>query len=114
VAASSHKLWSARWARMRAAYGRTLPAPCIACGELVLPSEPWHLGHKVPRALGGQDVPDNLGPSHVRCNLSEAASIAWRKKQLGIGRTAPPSRDWYGDDPSPTEPPEEVEPSRIW
>jgi hypothetical protein len=89
----------------------------------VLPSDTWHLGHKVPRALGGRDEPSNLGPAHRYCNLREAASIGWRASQLK--KVAPPSRDWFGQvhptargtagrNEAEAKSPEVVEPSRIF
>jgi hypothetical protein len=100
---------------MRRAFAATLPAPCIGCGELVQPGEPWHLGHRTPRALGGLDVPANLGVSHAYCNLTEAPSIQWRARKAS--RAPAQSRDWGAvtAKPSfPTESPGTVEPSRVW
>ena len=62
-------------------------APCLRCGKPILPGEPWHADHIIDRALGGLDTPDNLWPSHERCNTSaggkRGAQItnAWRAEQ---------------------------------
>ena len=112
---TQRKLWSASWARMRAHVGRSLPVPCAKCGALVQPTDSWHLGHIVPRSLGGTDGPDNVAPEHARCNLAEAPSLQWAAKRRSAN--APPSRQWFVEpsqgDPRPTSP-EEVEPSQIW
>ena len=88
------KLWSAHWAKMRRTVGRTLPGPCIECGRPVLPGEPWDLGHRVARALGGGNEWGNVGASHRSCNRRDARVIRAKVRQLGGRRNAPPSRDW--------------------
>ncbi len=74
--------WLAASAAMRKVLTPQLPLPCIErrCqrGGIVLPGQRWHVGHRVSvkqaKALGWTTAqtnhPNNLGPSHVRCNTS--------------------------------------------
>jgi hypothetical protein len=61
------------WAKLRTAYGRTLPCPCWRCGRMISPGEPWHLGHVVDRALGGTD--ERLAPEHAGCSRRSGSAL---------------------------------------
>lgn len=50
-----------------------VPVVCGICGSQILASEPLHIDHVQPRALGGSNVLSNLRPVHGRCNSSRGA-----------------------------------------
>jgi len=77
----------------RAYWAGRLPYPCHVCGHPVYPWQPWHVGHLVPRKLGGPvDDPDNLAPAHAGCNLTLGARIVpTATTPTGY---PPPSRRW--------------------
>lgn len=45
--------------------------PCYRCRKPILPGQPWHADHIVPREQGGSDDPSNLWPAHEHCNTSD-------------------------------------------
>jgi hypothetical protein len=61
---------------------------CWRCGDLIVPGEPWHLGHK------DDDKSVYMGPEHERCNTSAA-----RQSQLRPGEDAPEREGLEQSDP---------------
>ena len=59
---------------------------CLMPDRWIAPGTPWHVSHDTTGTVV-------IGPSHARCNLTEAA-IRGRAKQLGTPTRVPASRDW--------------------
>jgi hypothetical protein len=55
--------------------------PCARCGELIVPPEPWDLGHTDDRTVW-------TGPEHQDCNRAAGA----RKRNARARRSHPPAR----------------------
>lgn len=61
----------------------TLPAQCIDCPGVVMPTDRWQVGHRVSvaeaKAMGWSrqqiDHPSNLGPTHSKCNQSAGGKL---------------------------------------
>ena len=114
------ELKSGTWRRLRILFGRTIPCPCIECGETVSPGDAWDLSHKRARSMGGQVfATSNLGVAHSKCNRAQGYKL---RVQAGQGKrgTATPSRQWFTEpaepEPATRVPPQapDIEPSRIW
>lgn len=52
------------------ALGRT---PCVRCGRLILPGEPWDLGHPDEESPGG--------PEHAHCNRGAPARLGKKRRR---------------------------------
>jgi hypothetical protein len=50
-------------------------AACSRCGELIVPGEPWDLGHR-------DGTLELAGPEHRRCNRSAGARSVRRRVSL--------------------------------
>lgn len=67
---------------------------CHLCGQPINASrgELWELDHKIPLWMGGDDLPSNLFPVHVKCHVTKSAQDTpvkckidrIRAKHLGI------------------------------
>jgi 5-methylcytosine-specific restriction endonuclease McrA len=55
---------------------------CTRCPRMVRRDTDWHIDHRVPLSRGGADVLTNVGPSHAKCNLRGAATIAKTQESL--------------------------------
>jgi hypothetical protein len=62
-----HQQLRKAWARRRAAG----VVSCARCGELIVPGEPWDLGH-----VDG-DKRRYAGPEHRRCNRATSGRLPW-------------------------------------
>lgn len=76
---SRHKAERRRWVPKVAAGVVLCARP--GCGRLILPGEPWDLGH-----VDGSGKTEYAGPEHRRCNRATAG----REKR----RPRPQSRKW--------------------
>lgn len=64
---------------------------CWRCDtELVWPR--FHVGHRIDRANGGTDTPDNLAPECLPCNLAAGGHLGHARR--GLTATTNPRRDW--------------------
>lgn len=59
---------------------------CHYCGATLTLDGKWHIEHKLPGALGGDNDPENLTAACVHCNLAkrdrtDVEFIAWRATQ---------------------------------
>lgn len=76
-----------------------LPLPCVDCGRPIYPGckDTWQVGHRIPKALGGTNTAENLGPSHRKglrqkaCNQIAGGKLGAQiqGKNLGIDRRLP-------------------------
>ena len=66
-----------RVVQMRAEWATQLPLPCLRCGELIQPTDEWHIGHRYPRAIYPELawVSSNQWPEHASCNLAGGTSL---------------------------------------
>ena len=67
--------WKRFTRRARPMIEAMLPLPCVDCGRPVQAGQTWQVGHIVAAAHGGTMSLDNVGPSHVRCNVSAGGRI---------------------------------------
>jgi hypothetical protein len=106
---------SHQWEVLRGLYAQLLPCKCWRCDRIISPSEPWHLGHIVDRALGGSD--DLLWPEHARCSHRSGAELGVRLARLrvlaGLAPRAPRVNVPARPKPSPTRW-DAPKPSREW
>ena len=65
---AAHRRARARWSRKVEAGG----VPCGACGGLIEPGAPWHLGHNADRT--------SAVPWHRLCNLRDSQAKAARSR----------------------------------
>lgn len=79
------------WRRLRAQWAKRLPLPCGQCGNLVMPGEPWALGHIIARCDGGDDSEANLWPEHARCSSWSGGQLGGARSRLG-GADSDPCR----------------------
>jgi HNH endonuclease len=47
---------------------------CGICGQMITPTETWHVDHKTALADGGIDYPPNLQVVHAACNMRKNAA----------------------------------------
>jgi hypothetical protein len=83
-----------RWRELRAHWTPLVAAghvTCWRCGQPIHPGQPWDLGHRTDRALGGTD--HDTAPEHRHrtgtCPGNRAAGATTRRPS-----TAAPSRPW--------------------
>jgi len=90
-----------QWARLRLPWRERLIVegglPCPRCGKLILPGEPWDLGHQgTPRALGADD--SDLAPEHRSCSRSAGGKLGHQLRAEGRVPAPPlvevPDRTW--------------------
>jgi len=72
------KEWAKVTRIMRPIIQASLPAPCIGCGRLVYPDQPFDVGHIISVDDGGTDDPSNLGPHHRGENRRDGQRISTR------------------------------------
>lgn len=70
--------WTTHAPKLRKTIATQLPAPCIECGQPVMPEDTWHVGHRLSAALGGRPTAANTGPVHARCNLRSGGKLGAR------------------------------------
>lgn len=58
---------------------------CVYCGATPAESE-LHLDHVVPRALGGQDTPENLAASCADCNAGKSSTAPTPEMVAAVNR----------------------------
>lgn len=49
---------------------------CHLCGLTIKTGEPWHVEHKKPLWLGGEDVEANMASAHLDCHAGKTAQEA--------------------------------------
>ncbi len=75
------KWGGARSKKARALFIGRFPLPCFRCGRAIHETDRWHADHIVPQAHGGTDDPENLWPSHGRCNESHGSAVGRERKE---------------------------------
>ena len=82
--------------RLRARYAHLLPLPCLRCGLPVLPDEPWDLDHRTPQSVDSSRAsvldPDNVWPSHRRCNRRHGQALATTSRYVSPTSTSTSTR----------------------
>jgi hypothetical protein len=79
-----HKQERAKWEPKVAAGG--VVCARADCGRLILPGEPWHLGHV------DEDRTRYAGPEHVKCNCGTSKRANHRRSRAKRARHATPQR----------------------
>lgn len=64
-------------------------ATCARCSRPIVPGSEWHLDH-------ADDGVGYLGPSHARCNVSEANRLRARDARAWRAQAAPSERELGG------------------
>lgn len=61
---------------------------CYLCGQLILREKDFSFDHVVSRAAGGKETPENMLPSHKKCNNEKGAMTLeqYREYQKQKGR----------------------------
>ena len=67
--------WTTHAPKLRAKIKGLLPHPCIECGNPVMPTDDWQVGHRRAAALGGRPTVANTGPVHTSCNRRSGGKL---------------------------------------